>query len=90
MPRDGHLSFAFSLKDTMGFKDIMGLKVVKALKRADDGVTFSCADFLCALMQPMHDNYDLRHEQLNKSSLLSSTKFVQNLLDTLKEHIVCP
>lgn len=67
----------------------MGFKVLKALKRGDEGVTFSCVDFLCALMQPMHDNYDLRYEQLNKSSLLFSAKFVQSLLDTLKEHIVC-
>ncbi|KAL5489677.1 hypothetical protein EMCRGX_G018795 [Ephydatia muelleri] len=69
------------------FKDVMGFKVLKALKRGDEGVTFSCVDFLCALMQPMHDNYDLRYEQLNKSSLLFSAKFVQSLLDTLKEHI---
>ena len=39
-------------------------------------------------MQPMHDNFDLRQEQLNKSSLLSSKAFIDNLLDVLRSHIV--
>ena len=62
---------------------------MKALKRGDDGITHACVDFLCALMQPMHDNFDLRQEQMNKSSLLSSKAFLENnLLDALKDHIV--
>ena len=32
---------------------------------------------LCALMEPMYDESDLRQEQLNKSSLLSSAKFLE-------------
>ena len=35
----------------------------------------------------MHDDYDLRQEQLNKSSLLSSKSFLESLLDVLKGHI---
>ena len=61
---------------------------MKALKRKDDGITHACLDLLCALMQPMHDNFDLKQEQLNKSSLLSSKKFVEMLIDLLRQHIV--
>ena len=70
------------------FRDSVGKKVVRSLKRKDDGITHACVDFLCALMQPMHDNFDLRQEQLNKSSLLSSKAFIDNLLDVLRSHIV--
>ena len=38
--------------------------------------------------QPMHDDYDLRQEQLNKTSLLSSKKFLENLLDLFSTHVV--
>ena len=70
------------------FRDSVGKKVVRSLKRKDDGITHACVDFLCALMQPMHDNFDLRQEQLNKSSLLSSKAFIDNLLEVLRSHIV--
>ena len=66
----------------------MGRKVVKALKRKDDGISHACVDFLCALMQPMHDNFDLRQEQTNKRSLLSSRSFLEGLLEPLKTHVV--
>ena len=36
----------------------------------------------------MHDNFDLRQEQLNKSSLLSSKPFIETLLKELQSHIV--
>ena len=36
----------------------------------------------------MHDNYDLRLEQMNKSSLLSSRKFLGTLLDIFTTHVV--
>ena len=35
----------------------------------------------------MHGDHDLRQEQLNKSSLLSSKSFLESLLDVLKYHI---
>ena len=69
-------------------REKVGVKVVKALKRKDHGVTHAAVDMLCALMQPMHDDYDLRQEQLNKVSLLSSRKFLETLLEMFNEHVV--
>ncbi|KAJ8268464.1 hypothetical protein COCON_G00136360 [Conger conger] len=63
------------------FREKLGMKTVRALKRKNDGVTHAAVDMLCALMCPMHDDYDLRQEQLNKASLLSSNKFLENLLE---------
>ena len=64
-----------------GFREKVGWKVAKALKRNDDGISHAAIDMLCALMEPMHQDYDLKQEQLNKSSLLSSEKFLDGLLD---------
>ena len=36
----------------------------------------------------MHDNYDIRQEQINKASLLSSDKFIDSLLDILAMNVV--
>lgn len=36
----------------------------------------------------MHDDYDLRQEQLNKASLLFSKKFLENLLEKFNSHVV--
>ncbi|XP_069107344.1 LOW QUALITY PROTEIN: dnaJ homolog subfamily C member 13-like [Argopecten irradians] len=69
-------------------RERVGIKVVKALKRTDAGVTHSAVDMLCALMQPMHDDYDLRQEQMNKYSLLSSQKFLKTLLEMFNENVV--
>ncbi|XP_035216788.1 dnaJ homolog subfamily C member 13-like isoform X2 [Stegodyphus dumicola] len=69
------------------FREKLGIKVVKALKRNNAGVAHASIDMLCALMQPMHDDYDLRQEQLNKSSLLSTKKFLESLLEMFVEHI---
>ncbi|XP_056298019.1 dnaJ homolog subfamily C member 13-like [Pseudoliparis swirei] len=63
------------------FREKLGVKTVKALKRNNNSVTHAAVDMLCALMCPMHDDYDLRQEQLNKASLLSSKKFLENLLE---------
>jgi len=38
--------------------------------------------------QPMHDDYDLRQEQLNKGSILSSRSFLENLLEMFNNHVV--
>lgn len=59
-----------------GFREKLGLKVVRALQKDRDHVTQTAIDVLCALMEPMYDEIDLRQEQLNKTSLLSSTKFL--------------
>lgn len=69
-------------------REKVGIKVVKALKRKNDAITHAAIDMLCALMQPMHDNYDLRQEQLNKTSLMSSRKFLETLLEMFNEHVV--
>ena len=70
------------------FREKVGLKVVKALKRKNEAITHAAVDMVCALMQPMHDNYDIKQEQLNKTSLLSSEKFLDTLLDILTTNVV--
>ena len=57
-----------------GFREKLGLKMARALQKDRDHVTQTAIDVLCALMEPMYDEIDLRQEQLNKTSLLSSTK----------------
>ncbi|KTG38214.1 hypothetical protein cypCar_00039258, partial [Cyprinus carpio] len=69
------------------FREKLGVKTVKALKRNHNGVTHAAIDMLCALMCPMHDDYDLRQEQLNKASLLSSKKFLENLLEKFLSNV---
>jgi len=36
----------------------------------------------------MHDDYDLRQEQLNKASILSTKKFLEGLLEMFNIHVV--
>ena len=69
------------------FRDHLGRKVVRALKRNNEAVTHAAIDMICALMQPMHDEYDLRQEQMNKASLLASKSFLESLLEVLKTHV---
>ena len=38
--------------------------------------------------QPMHENFDLRQEQLNKASLLYSKAFLEDLLGLFNTHVV--
>ena len=61
--------------------------MIKGLQRNDAGVTHAALDMVCALMQPMHDNPDLKQEQLNKASLLSSAKFQEKLLEAWTNHV---
>lgn len=70
-----------------GIREKVGLKVIKALRRNNDGVTHAAIDMLNALMVPMHDSYELRQEQNNKFSLLSSKSFLKDLLDVFVSHI---
>ncbi|KAG1687435.1 DnaJ subfamily C member 13 [Nymphon striatum] len=69
-------------------REKLGNKVVIALRRNNEAVSYAAVDMICALMQPMHDDYDLRQEQLNKASLLSSKKFLETLLDKFTNHTV--
>lgn len=64
-----------------GFREKLGVKVVRALQLNRDHITQAAVDVLCALMEPMYDESDLRQEQLNKSSLLSSPKFLEGLFN---------
>lgn len=70
-----------------GFREAIGVKVVTALKRNNYGVTHAAIDMICALMHPMHDDYDLKQEQLNKSSLLQTKSFLESLLNMWVTHI---
>ncbi|KAK9875337.1 hypothetical protein WA026_007733 [Henosepilachna vigintioctopunctata] len=70
-----------------GFREAIGLKVVTALKRNDFAVTHAAIDVVCALMHPMHEESDLKQEQLNKLSLLQTKSFLENLLDMWTSHI---
>ena len=72
-----------------GLREKIGIRVVKALTRNSDAVTYAVLDMLGALMQPMHDDYDLRQEQLNKASLMQSKKFLEGVLDVFTTHVVC-
>jgi len=38
--------------------------------------------------KPMHNDYDLKQEQLNKSSLMSSKKFLEGILEIFNRHVV--
>ncbi|ELU18389.1 hypothetical protein CAPTEDRAFT_227625 [Capitella teleta] len=69
-------------------RERVGVKVVKAMQRKDDGVNHAAIDMLCALMQPMHDDYDIRQEQMNKASIMSSKKFLESLLDMFRDHVL--
>lgn len=76
-----------SLTSLPRFREKVGWKVVKALQRNNDGINHAALDMLCALMQPMHDNPDLKQEQLNKASLLASPTFQEKLLENWVHHV---
>ncbi len=71
-----------------GFREKIGVRVARALKLGHDGISHAAIDMICTLMEPMHDNFDLKQEQLNKSSLLSSERFLEGLLDMWTLHVV--
>uniref|UniRef100_A0A182NJR4 J domain-containing protein n=1 Tax=Anopheles dirus TaxID=7168 RepID=A0A182NJR4_9DIPT len=67
-----------------GFREAIGLKVVHALKRNDLAVTYAAIDMVNSLM---HSDHDLKQEQLNKSSLLHTKAFLEQLLDMWSKHV---
>ncbi|CAM4760310.1 unnamed protein product [Rotaria magnacalcarata] len=69
------------------FRERIGTKIVRSLKLNDDQITYSALEVLNTLLQPMHLDYDLRQEQQNKSSILSSKKFLEGLLDIFLKHV---
>lgn len=70
-----------------GFRESMGQRVVSSLRRKDLAVTYASIDMINSLMHSMHIDYDLKQEQLNKSSLLHSKSFLESLLDMWVNHI---
>ncbi|XP_028029747.1 dnaJ homolog subfamily C member 13 isoform X2 [Bombyx mandarina] len=70
-----------------GFREWVGASVVAALRRGSAACSHAALDAVCALMQPMHHEPDLRQEQLNKASMLSSAQFLDGLLAMWAEHV---
>ncbi|XP_055621008.1 dnaJ homolog subfamily C member 13 isoform X2 [Toxorhynchites rutilus septentrionalis] len=70
-----------------GFREVIGLRVVNALKRNNLAITYAAIDMINSLMHPMHADYDLKQEQMNKSSLLHSKNFLEQLLDMWTKHV---
>lgn len=69
------------------FRERIGTKIVRSFKLNDDQVTYAALEMLNTLLQPMHLDYDLRQEQQNKSSILSSKKFLETLLEIFLKHV---
>lgn len=61
---------------------------MRGLNKDREALTHAAIDMLCALMHPMHEDYDLKQEQHNKSSLLGNEKFLNNLLDKWSSYAV--
>uniref|UniRef100_A0A0K0D2Y9 GYF_2 domain-containing protein n=1 Tax=Angiostrongylus cantonensis TaxID=6313 RepID=A0A0K0D2Y9_ANGCA len=70
-----------------GVREKLGNLVVRVLSYKSEAIDYATVEALCALMHPMHNHYELRTEQLNKQSLLSSVKFVEHLLDLIVHHV---
>lgn len=70
-----------------GFRESIGQKVVASLRRNDLAVTYAAVDMLNSLMHSMNTDFDLKQEQLNKSSLLSSKPFLESLLEMWSTHV---
>ncbi|CAH0713170.1 unnamed protein product, partial [Brenthis ino] len=70
-----------------GFREWMGSAVVGALRRECAACSHAALDALCALLQPMHAEPDLRQEQLNKASMLASSAFLDGLLLMWADHV---
>lgn len=73
--------------EVSGVREKLGSLVVRVLSWKSESIDHATVEALCALMYPMHDQYELRIEQLNKQSLMSSPKFVENLLDLIVLHV---
>uniref|UniRef100_A0A914BXU0 J domain-containing protein n=1 Tax=Acrobeloides nanus TaxID=290746 RepID=A0A914BXU0_9BILA len=70
-----------------GVREKLGQLVIASLKFSQEAIDYATVEMLCSLMQPMHPNYELRVEQTNKQSLLSSKAFVEHLLQLVVTHV---
>ncbi|KRY71181.1 DnaJ -like protein subfamily C member 13, partial [Trichinella pseudospiralis] len=68
-------------------RDKLGNLIVSALKLQHSAVSYAAVEVLCSLMQALHAGFELRQEQANKSSLLSSPTFLEYLLDMMLTHV---
>ncbi|KAL3315759.1 DnaJ subfamily C member 13, partial [Cichlidogyrus casuarinus] len=64
-----------------GMQINLGKAVMHALSLQDDSLTYVVMEAVNALMQPMHENPNIRQEQLNKTSILSSENFIGYLVN---------
>ncbi|KAL5969309.1 hypothetical protein TSMEX_002951 [Taenia solium] len=69
-----------------GVRENLGRAVVAALAQNDDALTHAVVDAVNTLMQPMHESPDLRQEQLNKASIMSSAPFMRQLVNLFTLH----
>lgn len=69
-------------------RENLGRAVVAALAQNDDALTHAVIDAVNTLMQPMHESPDLRQEQLNKASIMSSAPFMRQLVNLFTLHAV--
>ncbi|KAI1707730.1 dnaJ domain-containing protein [Ditylenchus destructor] len=70
-----------------GIRENLGNLVVPVLDKGNEATDHATVEMLCSLMQPMHPNYELRLEQLNKQSMLASRQFVEKLLQLVVDHV---
>ncbi|VDK38091.1 unnamed protein product [Taenia asiatica] len=71
-----------------GVRENLGRAVVAALAQNDDALTHAVVDAVNTLMQPMHESPDLRQEQLNKASIMSSAPFMRQLVNLFTLHAI--
>lgn len=85
----GHVIYImWQYVDGIRFREWLGSTVSGALRRGASAVSHAALDAVCALLQPMHADPDLRQEQLNKASMLSSASFLEALLAMWASHVV--
>ncbi|XP_041984743.1 dnaJ homolog subfamily C member 13 isoform X2 [Aricia agestis] len=70
-----------------GLREWVGSAVVSALRRDAAAGAHAALEAVCALLQPMHAEPDLRQEQLNKASMLASPPFLDGLLSMWARHV---
>ncbi|CCW68090.1 unnamed protein product [Phytomonas sp. Hart1] len=62
-------------------------RVEHALQLQDASLTHSVLEFLNTLMTPHHNNYEIKHEMINKNRIMGSESFSDALILLLKKSI---
>ena len=63
----------------------IGVKVNKALKLGHDGISHAAIDMVCTLMEPMHEDYDLRHSDPKSIIPSEKSELKKNFLHFLQQ-----